>query len=260
MPAAPLASASVAGSYTAPDCRAGSMRLTRPASTLPGPHSTSVVTPRAWMARTQSTQRTGPKACSYSAARMRSGSVSTLTSMLFTTGIRGAPMAVAASRSRRRLGGRLHQAGMERRGHRQQQRALGAVGLEHLAGLVDGGLAAGDDGLRRIVEVHGLDHLGGVGAERALRLGAALDHLLRVHARGSRPSRRCPRARRPAWPGRGSAPAARRRRASAHRRRPAPNTRRANGRPPRPAPRRLRPARRGRRRRRRPASPAACSW
>ena len=59
-----------------------------------------VVTPRAWMARTHSTHRTGPNACSYRAARLRSGTVSTFTSMLFTTGIRGASSVVAARRSR----------------------------------------------------------------------------------------------------------------------------------------------------------------
>ncbi|MDT4844748.1 hypothetical protein FQZ97_787170 [compost metagenome] len=68
-----------------------------PASTLPGPHSTSVVMPRSRMALTHSTQRTGPKAWRYSASRMRSASVSTATSMLLTKGIRGAAKAVAAS-------------------------------------------------------------------------------------------------------------------------------------------------------------------
>ena len=58
----PFTSARVAGSYSATPFNSASMRLVMPASTLPGPHSTRVVTPRAFMACTHSTQRTGPKA------------------------------------------------------------------------------------------------------------------------------------------------------------------------------------------------------
>ena len=88
------------------------------------------------------------------------------------------------------LGRRLHQAGVERRGHRQQQRALGARGLEHLAGLVDAGLGAGDDGLLGIVEVDGLDDLA-AGLCRGL---AAVAHGLRIEA-GPRCRRIGPRSR-----------------------------------------------------------------
>ena len=49
---------------------------------------------------TVSTQRTGPAAWRTRASRIRSGSVSTATSMLLTTGIRGAASATEASRSR----------------------------------------------------------------------------------------------------------------------------------------------------------------
>ena len=138
--------------------------------------------PRALIACTHSTQRTGPNACWYSAARMRSGSTSTLTSMLLITGICGAAKRRCRQPFLQPFGGRLHQAGVERRRHRQRQGTLGAAGLEHFAGLFDRFPAAGDHGLRRIVEIHRLHDFGRVRAEAAHRLGTALDHLLRVHA------------------------------------------------------------------------------
>ena len=55
-------------------CISLSMRLTRLASTLPGPHSSTCMRPRARNACTTSTQRTAPLACRYSASRMASGS------------------------------------------------------------------------------------------------------------------------------------------------------------------------------------------
>ena len=53
---------SVAGSNSVADCSSASMRLTMPASTLPGPHSTMCSKPRALRAPITSVQRTGPKA------------------------------------------------------------------------------------------------------------------------------------------------------------------------------------------------------
>ncbi|MCY1529990.1 hypothetical protein D9M68_651630 [compost metagenome] len=55
---------------------------------------------------------------------------------------------------------------MERRGYRQQQRALGARRFGLFAGALDRGLVAGDHDLGGRVEVHGLDDLalGGGGA------------------------------------------------------------------------------------------------
>ena len=52
----------VAVSYRAAPVSSASMRLVRPMSTLPGPHSTRWVMPRPLRACTHSTQRTGPKA------------------------------------------------------------------------------------------------------------------------------------------------------------------------------------------------------
>ena len=60
---APLTSAIEAGSNNGQPVISASMRFTMPAKTLPGPHSTTVLMPRALMACTHSTQRTGPKAC-----------------------------------------------------------------------------------------------------------------------------------------------------------------------------------------------------
>ena len=52
------------------------MRLTMPASTLPGPHSTMCVDAARPDRLHVSTQRTGPKAWRYSASRIAAGSVS----------------------------------------------------------------------------------------------------------------------------------------------------------------------------------------
>jgi hypothetical protein len=48
------------------------------------------------------------------------------------------------------------------------------------------GLAARDDGLHRVVEIDGLHHFRRVGPEAARGLGAALDHLGRLHAEDGR--------------------------------------------------------------------------
>ena len=194
-----------------------------------------------------------------SASRMRSGSVSTATSMLLTTGMRGARESRRRQALAQPLGGRLHQARMERRRHRQRQRALGAAAPSApRRPCSTRGLAAGDHGLRRVVEVDRLDR-----PRRwpARGLGAALASLPRRPGRGSRPWRRCRPAPPPASPARGSAPAAA---ASRQRQRAGGDQRgvlaqRVAGHAP-PARRRLRRARRGRRRRRRPASPAGCWW
>jgi hypothetical protein len=48
---------------------------------------------------------------------------------------------------------------MERRGHRQQHRALGALGFGDLDGAIDRGLVAGDDHLSAAIVVGGLADL-----------------------------------------------------------------------------------------------------
>ena len=70
---------------------------------------------------------------------------------------------------------------MKGRRHRQRQRTLGTVGLEDFTGLLDGRLGAGDHGLGRIVEVHGFDHFVRIRTEGLHHLGAACDHLGRLH-------------------------------------------------------------------------------
>ena len=125
------ASAARAASMSAPsvsakDLSSRTIRLLRPASTLPGPHSTTCVTPRAANAWMVSTQRTGLAACCASAARIASAS-----------GCSG-DVDVVQHRNRRRrerhageprrepLGRGLQQRAVERRRHRQQHAALGA--------------------------------------------------------------------------------------------------------------------------------------
>ena len=193
-------------------CRvnSGSMRLAMPASTLPGPHSTIVVI----AARLDGLHAFDPAHRAegllvQSASRMRSGLGFDL------------DLDVVDHRNLRRgerrgrqlfpqlLGRRLHQARMERRRHRQRQRALGAIGLEHFAGLLDGGLAAGDHGLRRIVEVHRLHHFVACSRRSCAPPRRSLRSPCAPPCPGWPPSRPCPPAPPPAWPARGSAPAAR---------------------------------------------------
>ena len=137
-----------------------SMRLIMPASTLPGPHSTTWVTPRARIACTDLDPAHRAVGLAIRARRgSPRGRSRRATSMLLMTGICGAAIATLGQPLAQPLGGRLHQARMERRRHRQRQRALRARRLEQLAGLVDAGLGAGDHGLLRIVEVDRLDDL-----------------------------------------------------------------------------------------------------
>ena len=143
---------------------------------------------------------------------------------------------------------------MERRRHRQRQRALRALGLQHLAGPVDPGLGAGDDGLLRVVEIHRLDGFAGRGATSAQPARTACG----VHAEDRRHRAD---ADRHGLLHRLGAKAHQRQRigqSAARRRRPARSIRPANARPRRSAAARSRPARRDSRRCRRSASPAGC--
>src|SRR3989344_7142748 len=77
-------------------------RLFRPASTLPGPHSTRLVAPLAARVCTDSTQRTGLYNCS-SRSRLRvSRSAGTWALTFCTTGICGACQSIAAIDSAKR--------------------------------------------------------------------------------------------------------------------------------------------------------------
>ena len=84
---------------------------------------------------------------------------------------------------------------------------LAPVALSSSQALSTPALAAGDHGLLGVVEVGRRDHLAAV-ARGLLRSPRARR---RRPGRGWPPSRRCPPAPRPAWPGRESAPAAARR-------------------------------------------------
>jgi hypothetical protein len=76
----------------------------------------------------------------------------TATSMLLTTGCDRCRDGHVLQAFLQAVGGRLHQAGMERRRDRQRQRALGAAALSS-SQAVHAGLGAGDHGLLGIVEV-----------------------------------------------------------------------------------------------------------
>jgi len=71
---------------------------------------------------------------------------------------------------------------MERCRHRQGQRAFGACGLEGVASLFDGGLAAGNHGLGRIVEVDGLDNFNTVLPHGACHFGATSYYFCSIQA------------------------------------------------------------------------------
>ncbi|CFU12551.1 Uncharacterised protein [Bordetella pertussis] len=96
---APRAASSwaMAGSVMAMPVRSASMRLVRPVSTLPGPHSITWVTPSSFIARSVSTQRTGCHAWRTSASRMAAGSAGVATSTLLSTGTCGADTSTPAS-------------------------------------------------------------------------------------------------------------------------------------------------------------------
>ena len=142
----------------------------------------------------------------------------TATSMLLTTGIRGAANAIVgqalAQRARRPASSAREWNGADTGSGSAR---LAPIALSTSQAFSTPALRAGDHGLPRVVEVDGLDDLAAVGrgAWRSLRAPR------RRPGRGSPPSRRRRPAPPPASPGRESAPAAARRPASARRRRPA---------------------------------------
>ena len=112
-------SASDAGSASVSTCASASMRLTMPASTLPGPHSTTWLSPRARKACTTSTQRTGAEGLAVQriADRIRIGlhrHVDVVDQRDARRGKGHVGQALAQG-----LGRRAHQRTMERRRHRQ---------------------------------------------------------------------------------------------------------------------------------------------
>ena len=205
-----------------------SMRLTMPASTLPGPHSTMCVD----AARADRLHRLDPAhraeglAIQRVADRRRVGldrDVDVVDDRDLRRGDRRRrQLARAAARPPASSGCEWNGADTGSGSAR-----LAPLRLEQFAGLLDAGLAAGDHGLLRVVEVDRFDHLAGCRARASAQPSRTA---LRRPGRGSPPSRRRRPAPPPAWPARESAPAAAPRPASARRRRPAPCTRRANAR------------------------------
>ena len=208
--------------------RPGAMRLTRPVSTLPAPTSTKRVDAvRRPCQSTLSRQRTVPVTCSTRRRRISSGSViGAARDVGDDRHGRRRDRRRAASASRHRVGGRLHQRAVERRGDRQQHGALGAAAPCAIA------TARSTAALRARRPPPGRRHCRW--RPRRPRRSAASRGDRRRPPRGrgraappSRPRRPAPP---PASPRRGCAAAARYRRARARRRRRAPNIRRANGR------------------------------
>ena len=130
---------------------------------------------------------------------------------------------------------------MERRGHRQQHRAPGALPLRDLDRALDRGLVAGDHDLPAAIVVRRLAHLTLRGLGRDRRRGIEFQSEQRRHRAGADRHRGLHGAAADAQQPRGIG------NRSARRRRRAPNIRRANGR---------RRTRRRARDRRRPRSPS----
>ena len=169
LPAASMAACSEASSSIAMQLTSGrrSMRRLSAVSTLPGPHSTSSVAPRA---------RQRQHGCR-PAHRARQLPLEYRANALRRAMFRGIDGAEPAQRRRADRGrrqplaelrrGAPQQRGMRRHAHRQQQRALGAARLGRGHRPLDGARVTGDDDLPGRVVVHGLDHL----ALRGLRAG-----------------------------------------------------------------------------------------
>ena len=146
------------------------MRLVMPASTRPGPHSTTCVTPRAANASIVSTQRTGLDACRASAARIATGDrLLGRRRHCAAPECAGGTIATRASLSARRRAGRLHQRAVERRGHRQQHSALGAARGGGVDRAHDRFAMTRDDDLLGRIEIDGFDDLSLGAAFRADR-------------------------------------------------------------------------------------------
>jgi hypothetical protein len=130
-----------------------SMRFTRPDSTLPVPHSTSMSTPWAFMYCTLSRQRTMAVTCSTSRCLMSAGLVISDASTLATSGHPRRRQRHLLQRLLHGVGGGLHQRAMEGRAHRQHHAALGAARLGRLDRPLDRRLVAAHHDLAAAIVV-----------------------------------------------------------------------------------------------------------
>ena len=180
------------------------IRLLSPASTLPGPHSTTCVTPRAANAWIVSTQRTGLAACCASAARIASGArcFGDVDVVQHRDRRRGERHARRASPRAARPRASAASCGTARDTGSSTPR-LAPFAFASADRALDRLRVPGDHDLPRRVEIDRLDAPAPCAASRAGRRAPR-----RRRGPGSPPSRRRPPARPPASPARGSAPAA----------------------------------------------------
>ncbi len=148
----------------------------RPASTLPGPTSTYVVTPSAPRRCTTSCQRTGDDTCRTSAPIAPAASCFGSASTLATTGTRGACAGSGAKLGLEPILRRLHQRAVKWRAHGQRHGLACAQLFGPRGGAGDGRGVSGNDHLPRRVEVGRADDLP-VG-----RVAAGLFHERRVRS------------------------------------------------------------------------------
>jgi hypothetical protein len=169
-------SASAAASASATPGKPSTMRLLRPASTLPGPHSATNWIPWSAKARTVSTQRTGLYNCRARASRMASGATWLETSALCRQGFAGDRD--FRQRSAQPIGGRFHQGAMRRHRHRQRQRPLGAAFLGENTAARHRRLVAGNHHLPGRIEIDRFQHftLRRIGTHRAHRVIVQSQH------------------------------------------------------------------------------------
>ena len=137
------------------------------------------------MNATHSRQRTVPVTCSTRRRTISSGSLIGCASTLATTGTTGGFTSVLRQRLRHGVGGRLHQRAMERRGHLQHHRALGALGLGDLDRALDRRLVAGHHHLPAAIVVGGLADLALRGLGRDRSCGIELEAEQRRHRAGA---------------------------------------------------------------------------
>ncbi len=169
----------LAASSTFRDFCAGSICLSRPQSTLPGPSSMKACVPAAISVFMQSIQRTAPVTWRVRASRTSAAVVTRPPVTLAATGMRGIGQRQLAQHARHFFLRGLHQGAMEGRAYGKHDGAFCAAGLGQRGGLFDRGQCAGDDRLAGRVEICGRDgqaglfgglpadfvHLGGVERE-----------------------------------------------------------------------------------------------
>ena len=219
------------------DFSAGSICLSRPQRTFPGPTSTKSSAPAAFeRLATQSTQRTAPVTWRMSASRAASAVVTSAAGDVGRHGDARIAHREARQHPRHLLLRGLHQRAMEGSADRQHDGAARAFGFAESGGLFDRRGSAGDDSLTGRIQVGGLNNEAGF----ARGFGAGLGHLRRRRERARQPWRPARQELPFAWLRRGLSQRAAHRRMRACRPRRAPTIRPASAPPQAPAQYRVR--------------------